>query len=253
MKPVETKMISDVPIFRFKRGGHICVFYQDESTLLDFLVPYICEGLRAGEKLFLVQERSIMKRLPSALQFAGIDFKAEMDRKAIELHCTEDVYLKSGTFDVQGMIDQLEQTIERAVAAGFKGLRTAGDLGWASAVNLPHETLVLYEKMVQERFPNRPALGVCQYPVASFSDELLDQVLETHQASLQQPQSHSSHSSLSIRKDDFMLDVVADRLQPRSTVYYIVQKLGSKNIVGFGAEATVENAIRMGQELIAAS
>jgi hypothetical protein len=138
------------------------------------------------------------------------------------------------------------------VSAGFKGLRTAGDLGWASATNLPHDTLLLYEKMVQERFPDRPAVGLCQYPVASFSEELLDQVLETHQASLQEPQAHSNHTSLSIRKDDFTLDVVADRLQPHSTVYYIVQKHGSKNIVGFGAEATVENAIRMGEQLIQA-
>jgi hypothetical protein len=253
MHPADRKMISDVPIFRFKRGGHICVFYQDETTLLDFLVPYICEGLQEGEKCFLVQERSLIRRLPSALEFAGISFQEEVDRKAIELYCTEDVYLKSGRFDVHGMMDQLERTIQNAVAAGFKGLRTAGDLGWASASNLSHDTLLLYEKLVQESFPNRPAVGVCQYPIASFPEKLLDQVLELHQASLQQPQAHSSHSSLSIRKDDFTLDVVADRLQPHSTVYYIVQKFGSKSIVGFGSEATVENAIRMGNQLIQAS
>jgi hypothetical protein len=245
-------MISDVPIFRFKRGGHICVFYQDESTLLDFLVPYICDGLRAGEKCFLVQEKSLVRRLPSALEFAGVSYKAEVERNAIELYCTEDVYLKSGRFDVQAMINRLELTIQNAVSEGFNGLRTAGDLGWASASNLSHDTLLLYEKMVQESFPHRPAVGVCQYPIASFPEKLLDQVLELHQMSLQEPQAHSSHSSLSIRKDDFTLDVVADRLQPHSTVYYVVQKLGSKNIIGFGSEATVENAIRMGQQLIQA-
>jgi hypothetical protein len=253
METFETKIISNVPIFRFKRGGHISVFYQDEATLLDFLVPYICEGLQAGEKCFLVQERSVARRLPAALEFAGVNFKEEVERQAIELHCTDEVYLKSDDFDVQAMIDRLEQTIEGAVSAGFKGLRTAGDLGWASAVNLPHDTLLHYEKMVQERFPNRPAVGVCQYPVSSFPEELLDQVLETHQASLQQPQAHSSHSSLSILRDDFMLDVVANRQQPHSKVYYIVQRFGSKNIVGFGAEATVESAIRMGQRVIQAS
>src|SRR6185369_11631404 len=143
-------MISDVPIFRFKRGGHICVFYQDESTLLDFLVPYICDGLRAGEKCFLVQEKSLVRRLPSALEFAGVSYKAEVERNAIELYCTEDVYLKSGRFDVQAMINRLELTIQNAVSEGFNGLRTAGDLGWASASNLSHDTLLLYEKMVQE-------------------------------------------------------------------------------------------------------
>jgi hypothetical protein len=246
-------MITDVPLFRFKRGGHVCVFYHDETTLLEFLVSYVREGLREGEKCYLVQSPSIVRRLPSALGRAGVCFKEEVEQNAIELYCTDDVYLKSGRFDVHAMMWQLEESISGAVANGFQGLRTAGDLGWAAAINLSHETLTLYERLVQETFPHRQAIGVCQYPIHMFPKELLEKVLETHQASLQQPQVDSCHSCLSIRDRAFTLDVVADRQEPQNTVYYVVQKLGSTDIVGFGAEATVENAIRMGKQLIQAS
>jgi hypothetical protein len=246
-------MITDLPIFKFKRGGHVCLFYHDETTLLEFLVPFICEGLRLGEKCFLVQPTSIVHRLPFALSIAGVSYKKEVARKALDLQCTEDVYLKTGNFDVHAMMDGLERTIAEALAAGFKGVRTAGDLGWASTTNLSHETLLLYERLVQRTFPHRQAIGICQYPIAMFPGKLLEEVLSSHQASIQQPQKHSNHSCLSIHNNSYTLDVVADRLQPQSTVYYVVQKQGSANILGWGAEATVENAIRMGQELIPAS
>jgi hypothetical protein len=45
-------MLRNFPLFHFKHGDHICVFYQSEDALMEVLTPFIAEGLRNGECCF---------------------------------------------------------------------------------------------------------------------------------------------------------------------------------------------------------
>jgi len=56
-------MLRNFPLFQFRHGDHICVFYQSEIALMEVLTPYIAEGLRKGECCFCVQKSSTAKRL----------------------------------------------------------------------------------------------------------------------------------------------------------------------------------------------
>lgn len=243
-------MTSSTPIFRFQRGNHICVFYRDDSTLLEFLIPYVCKGLRNNERCFLVQQASLIRRLTAALWRAGVQLEREVKRGAIEIHQIEEVYLKNGSFDADAMIHQLEEGIAAAVENGFNGVRTAGDLGWAASMRIPHEILVRYEQMVEEIFPQRPAVGVCQYPMSIFEERDLRDILRTHRTSIQQPQSDSCHTCMAIHERAYTLEIVADRQKPDSKVDFVVQSTGTQSILGWGSEPNVERAIHMGQQLV---
>jgi hypothetical protein len=44
------------PLFQFRHGDHLCVFYRSEDALLEVLTPYVAEGI--GASGYLVGEGS---------------------------------------------------------------------------------------------------------------------------------------------------------------------------------------------------
>ena len=79
----------------------------------------------------------------------------------------------------------LERSIAEAVANGFTGFRTAGEMSWAleGTAGCPDghcDQLVHYEKLVHAAYPGKAAIGICQYPVDAFPRHVLNAVLDSH-------------------------------------------------------------------------
>jgi MEDS: MEthanogen/methylotroph, DcmR Sensory domain len=193
----------------------------------------------------------MLRQLESALQNAGIDVAREKRRRALDLHTAEAAYTPGGQFQSESMISMLQQSITQAVKLGFSGFRTAGDLRWAAGGRCSCDQMVEYEQMVEELFPQRPAIGLCQYPLDCFDPETLQRVLEAHRMALTETMAGSNHSSLYVRHGQFAADVVADRLDPSSRYYYVVQPHRGTEIVGWGVEHTFELAMQASQRLTA--
>ena len=114
-------MLNSAPLFRLKHGNHICVFYRDETYLLDILAPYIADGLRNGERCFCAQKPDMVKRLHTALKHIGVDVQREIKRGALEIRTDNEVYLGGGNFDPEAMMQVLETSITDSVKQGFTG------------------------------------------------------------------------------------------------------------------------------------
>lgn len=238
------------PLFRFKRGDHICVFYADQGALLDFLVPYIVEGLRNGERCFCAQTPAMARRLRKALQEHGVDVQHETERTALEIHTLEEVYFSTGAFAPIALMGLLSESIADASRKGFRAIRMAGEMEFAAHGLCECDQLLEYERLVEEAFPSQPVIGICQYDVRQFSPEMLEAVLATHRHALTETMATTNHSSLAIRKGRYVIDVVADRLDPRSQFYYVAQEHGKRDILGWGVEQNFDDAILQGETLL---
>jgi hypothetical protein len=224
----------DSPLFQFKQGDHICVFHRREDSLMDVLSPYIAEGLRKGERCFCVQQPHIVKRLEYDLRFIGVDFDKAVKSGALEFHRIEDAYLPNGVFDPAKMMDLLIETIEDSVKKGFSGFRSAGDLSWATDGPEQCRQLLGYEAMVEECFPGKPATGMCQYPVESFSPRVLDRVWRLHRQMMVDPQVPSSHASLSLNLGRCACEIVTDKFMIDPKYYYVVEEQEKHEVMGWG-------------------
>ena len=233
------------PLFRFKQGDHICVFYEDEDVLLDFLVPYFEEGLANGERCFCAQTPAMVERIRTRLLLSG-----NVDPRALELHTTDEVYFSTGAFAPVALMGLLKDSIADARQQGFTGIRMAGEMSFAAHGLCECDQLLEYERLVEEAFPLCPALGVCQYKISAFAPEVLESVLAAHRKSLTNTMASSNHSSLAIRKGRYVIDVVADRLTLRSQFYYVAQEHGKRDILGWGVEHDFDAAIQEGESLL---
>lgn len=234
------------PIFRFKRGDHVCVFYDDEKALLDFLVSYFREGIEQGERCFCAQTPTMAHRIRQAILASG----KQIDPAAVEIHTIEEVYFGEGNFDPNRLMEHLKDSILDAQRRAFKGIRMAGEMGFAAAGLCTCDELLEYERLVQEAFPDRPVIGVCQYRLDSFAPGIMDLIIASHCKALTDRMVESNHSSLAIRKGRYIIDIVADRENPRSQFYYVAQEHGKRDILGWGVERSFDQAMLQGENLL---
>jgi hypothetical protein len=241
-------MLKSAPLFRLKHGNHICVFYRDQTHLLETLAPYVAEGLRKGERCVCAQKRTVIKPLHAALRSVGVDDSREIEKGALEIRTENEVYLGGGNFDPAATMQLLDTSIADSVKQGFTGFRFAGEGSWAADGRA--DQLIEYERMLEAAYEKKPTIIICQYPVNLFSEKTLREALEIHRLALTETTAGAKHSSLMIRYGDYVLDIVADRENPQAKFYYVAQPRGRNDIVGWGAEQSFGDAIRQGELLV---
>lgn len=229
-------------LFQFQHGDHTCVFYRNEDSLREVLTPYIADGLRRGERCFCAQKPHICKRLIFDLQFLGIDTEAAIDRSALELHTVEEAYFPSKKFEPDAMIDLLLTSLEDAHRQGFAAFRTAGELSWASEGHTYCDQLISYEARVDEVFPGKPVIGLCQYDVTAFSPALLDAAIDTHRFHILDGSPSPFHTGITVRTGNCWTEIVADKLVLDPSYYYVVRNRNSSQVVGWGTAPTFDQA-----------
>lgn len=164
-----------------------------------------------GDRCFCAQRPEILKRLLYDLRFLGIDTDEEMKRGALEVHTEEETYFPNKRFEPSAMMEMLARSIEESRARGFAAFRSAGELGWAVRGRNACDRIIDYEKMVEEYYPGKPAIGLCQYDMKEFPPAVLDAVLENHRMHLDQANSSSLHSSIDVRYGACSVEVVVDK------------------------------------------
>jgi len=244
------------PLVQFKRGDHICLFYRDQRMMVQTLAAYLAAGLNKGERCFCAQKPYLIPRIFEALELLGIDTAEKVSRGALEMHSEDEVYFPTGRFEPQIMIEMLERSIEEAIAAGFTGFRTAGEMSWVLKDTRCQEgnccdQLLIYEKLVQAAYPGKPAVGICQYPLGRFPSSVVASVLNAHRMALEETMAGSNHSTLTIRQGNYLADIITDRLNPGSAYHYVVQGQGSFDVLSWGVEPTMEQALSCSGSIMA--
>jgi hypothetical protein len=242
-------MLPQAPLFQFRHGDHICVFYRTETALLEILTPYIAEGLRKGERCFCVQSNEVIRRLTLDLQFIGVNVEREVARGALQFYTENEIYFEGGSFDGNAMIRRLMHSTDEAVKAGFTGFRTAGELTWASA-ETHCKQVIGYEKMVEQSFPGKRAIGLCQYRMSAFDPKVLESLLETHRVQIVEPSDESRFASVQIGHGLYATEIVTDKVASHPNYYYVVQDRRPKQVIGWGVANDFESANTEAQELV---
>jgi hypothetical protein len=246
-------MFRQSSLFEFKHGDHICVFYRDEEQLRQMLVPYIADGLRKGERCFCAQGAHFSKQLVYDLKFLGIDADTAIKHGTLEIHTEDEAYFPNKRFEPWAMMDMLLLSIDDAIARGYSGFRTAGELSWAAQGDNDCDQLLTYERMVEKGFAGRSAIGLCQYNVNVFSPEILDAVTESHRLNFIGAKPSCCHESMSMRQGNYNAEIVADKLVVDPKYYYVVQQNRPREVMGWGVAPTFDEANNQSERLMETS
>ena len=91
-------------------------------------------------------------------------------------------YLNKGRFDGDAVITNWENKLDKALSAGFDGLRAEGDVSWVGTNRW--KTFIDYESEIGNAIFNKKILAICWYPLKKIGAREIIDVIENHQLTL---------------------------------------------------------------------
>jgi hypothetical protein len=153
--------------------SHLATFYNTDAGRLRLTIPFLADGIRAGQPCFLAAAPDVAAAYKAALREQGLD---------------ADAATKSGMFVVvdgpgttaQGAIEFWEQSCWSVMAGGQTVIRVVGEMGSERKLFVSDEEMMTYEiafNMIAKRFPT---VTLCQYDVREFDGETIFQAMRAH-------------------------------------------------------------------------
>lgn len=159
---------------------HACALFEGRDDEYNILVPFITEGLRAGDRIVqIIDERHRAERL-RRLSESGISVAAAEQHGRLEARPWENAYLQGGRFDQHAMIALVEEMLTASKEQGFAETRLWGNMEWALEQYPGTHEIFGYEARLNHVLPRYDVIAVCAYDVTRFSDAVVTQILRSH-------------------------------------------------------------------------
>jgi hypothetical protein len=168
-----------IPGLALEEGDHVCAFYRGPTERDDLLVPYLLEGLAAGEKCTCVMD-SCGPEAMLPLLAPRCDLGDSLENGRLDLLSSRDSYLLGGGFVLGSMIAFWRTRVGAALTNGFAFARSAGEMTWALRAVPGVDNLVSYESELNRFLPEYPQVILCLYDLAAFSGDLVIDIVKTH-------------------------------------------------------------------------
>ena len=167
-------IIGDVPW-----GTHFCHFYRAKEDLLNILVPYFQAGLENNEFcLWATAEPLGAKEARKAMEKAMPGFDRYLKTGQIEIVPHDRWYLKNGVFDSERVIRAWVDKLDRALAAGYSGMRASGNMSWLERKDW--DSFADYEAAINRVIGQRQMVVLCAYWLNNISAADVFEVAGSH-------------------------------------------------------------------------
>jgi hypothetical protein len=154
---------------------HMCFLYGNEEERLRVLARFYEAGRLAGERLTYAYEGDSDAEVRRGLRQYGLT-----DDATLRTRRSEDLYFLDGELLPDRMLEITKQIYENAIAEGFTGARSSGELAWGNRGTITSRQALEYEARLTDVLLESPATVVCQYDVRRFDGGLLMDILSVH-------------------------------------------------------------------------
>ena len=152
MKSHETHR-TRLSISTFPQKRHICAFFYSKNEEYQVLLPFVEEGLSAGERAFHIVDPAHRARHLDRLTEEGLDVAALSKSGHLEVRTWDEAYLRGNRFDQEAMLALVQEVLGGPVARRFPRTRLIANMEWA-LLDLPGvDDLVEYETRLNYILP----------------------------------------------------------------------------------------------------
>ena len=160
---------------------HQCLIYEGSPAgHLPALAATIRQKLTENYRCLYLNSPPMVTGLRSYLFAKGVNVPEEVLKGSLILS-SGDGHLLNGSFDIDRMLDSLNNAVTQALVEGYQGLWATGDMGWEFGPKKDFSKLLEYEWGLEELFERQQALsGICQYHTDILPREMVRQGLLSH-------------------------------------------------------------------------
>jgi hypothetical protein len=161
-------------------GTHLCTFYQGAAGRDEIVLPFLAEGIRAGDKCLCFLDTASPSDVLSGLA-SQVDVGPSVANGQLEVGTPADSYLRTGRFVADEMIGYWgEAAAETQRAADFSLTRAIGEMPTVLNQTKERAEFLRYEAKLNEVIPDYPEVILCLYDLQRFGAEVLVDTLRTH-------------------------------------------------------------------------
>lgn len=165
---------------RLEAGDHVCAFYRKESERDDILIPFLLDGLKAGDRCTCVVDSCAPSEVLDRLG-ASVDVDAYVADRQLEVMHSDETYFATGGFLPERMLKFW--STKASCDSGdrvYSFVRNIGDMSWAHRDRPGVDQLAHYESELNRVMSDQPQANLCLYDLTRCSAELVMDVLKTH-------------------------------------------------------------------------
>jgi hypothetical protein len=160
---------------------HAVIVYWHSQEYLDAVVPYIIEGLQAGDRVVHVAHEEPIPPLIDALEAAGVDVQAAMADGQLTVMTAEQAFFPDGRFDIERALSAVQSLAEVARAEGVPQVRFSVDLSYLLAKVPGMEDGPAFEARANDEvFERYPFVCICAYNASRGTTEVVEDIFATH-------------------------------------------------------------------------
>ena len=162
------------------KARHVCAFFHSADDQYSVTLPYISDGLAAGDKAIHIVNPSLRGEHVHRMESFGIDTAQARDTGQLELHDWSDTFFSEGDFDADRMLAQLATVLAASREQGHLLTRFVAHAEWALDPRAGLDKLIEFEARVNLMWPEESDAVICAYDLARFSGDTVIEVLRTH-------------------------------------------------------------------------
>ena len=144
--------------------GHVACFYSTDEGRLRLSVPFLVEGISAGQPCILVTKGRVVSAYAKALG----DVRGKLDVMAF----------KGSTADAA--IVEWESRLSETVAGGATLIRVVGEMATEREMFGSEDEMLRYEEAFEVMCRRYPVVVMCQYDAREFNGVALVRALKAH-------------------------------------------------------------------------
>jgi excisionase family DNA binding protein len=153
---------------------HVAPIYSTDLGGLRLSVPFLAEGLRAGQPCFLAATGPVLDRCARALtEDQAIDFAAARDSGRLTIASWPGA-------TVAQAIAGWERVFGKALAGGPTVLRVVGEMACERSMFASDAEMMAYEEAYEVMCRRFPLVTLCQYDAREFDGEIMLRALKSH-------------------------------------------------------------------------
>jgi len=160
-------------------NDHIALIHESREEQFAAVVPYLREGIAAGERCLYVVEDTSKAAVVEALRAEDVDVDAALERGQLTFHSVEETYHRNGEFRPDEMVAFYTEAIAEATEE-HGALRVAAETGWLLDDSTDLEAWMEYEARVNELCDDEDCLALCQYDRTRVPPDVLRDLVQTH-------------------------------------------------------------------------
>lgn len=157
---------------------HACAFFSAPEEEYRVLLPFAVDCAHCSERCLQYLDPAHVQDRYERLANAGIDVARASDTGHLELRTWDDVYLRGGQFEADGMLALIEDTLRRG--RPFSRTRLWANMGWALQGLPGSDQLTEYESRLNPILERTNDVVICAYEHGRYSAAVVLDILRAH-------------------------------------------------------------------------